>query len=268
MTPGKTTAIRPEPFTTRAGRLLCAAEVALVTACGGGGEPTPMLPAPQPPAPAYSVVVKAVDTQGQPIAGASVSLNGGFNGMTAMTGSDGATTFKFNAWSADASLRTYMTGYHSARREFLLGGANSPNVQQLQLMRTDEAQLVLRGVTSQASADASSVVVSADIGVADHKGDAIATLTAADFTVPDYDCGWAACVLDPSGAMLNGWWSPSRTTPVEATLSGTGPSTHYKVRFVLEAVPGMFTAGRTVLTSVDVHVGADTWVGIELNVPL
>ena len=41
MTPRKTTAIHPEPFTTSAGRLLCAAVVALVTACGGGGGDTP-----------------------------------------------------------------------------------------------------------------------------------------------------------------------------------------------------------------------------------
>ena len=40
MTPSKTTATPPEPFTTKAGRLLCAALVALVTACGGGGGDT------------------------------------------------------------------------------------------------------------------------------------------------------------------------------------------------------------------------------------
>jgi len=47
VTPSKTTAIHPEPFTTSAGKLLCAAVVALVTACGGGGEST--APAPVTP---------------------------------------------------------------------------------------------------------------------------------------------------------------------------------------------------------------------------
>jgi hypothetical protein len=41
MTQRKTTAIHSEPFTTNAGRVLCAAVVALVTACGGGGESAP-----------------------------------------------------------------------------------------------------------------------------------------------------------------------------------------------------------------------------------
>jgi hypothetical protein len=216
--------------------------------------------------------VKTVDTQGQPIAGVSVSLGGGFNAMTAMTGSDGATTFNFNARSAgDASLNTFLNGYHSAGRRFQLAGASSPNVQQLTLMRTDEAQLVVRGVTSEVSADESSVVVNADIAVVGLNGNPIAGLSAADFSVPGIDCqGFGfPCILEPSGAPLStGYWVPSQTDPVQVTLSGAGPSANYKVRYVLEAVPGMLAAGRTVLTYVDIRVGADTSLSIQVDVRL
>ncbi len=121
------------------------------------------------------------------------------------------------------------------------------------------------------SADASSVVVSADIGASDRNGNPIATLTAADFTVPAIDClGFGfPCILEPSGAAsLTGWWYPSQRSPVEVTLSGAGASTHYKVRYVLEAVPGTFTAGRTALTYLDVRVGADTSLSIQVDVRL
>lgn len=266
MTRLETTLTHPEPFTTKAGRVVCAAVVALATACGGSGDPAP------PPGIAYSVVAKTVDTQGQPISSVAVSLNGGFDGMTAMTGNDGTTTFNFNARSVgDASLNTFLTGYHPAGRRFRLAGASSPIVQQLTLMRVDEAQLVLRGLTSQVSADASSVVVSADIDVVGLNGNPIAGLSAADFDVPYLDCqGFGfPCILEPSGAPLStGYWVPSQREPVQVTLSGAAPSTLYNVRYVLEATPGMFAAGRTVLTYHYVRVGADTWLHIQVDVRL
>ena len=274
MTRLETTATHSEPFTTKAGRVLCAAVIALATACGGGGEATPTSPQPRPQAPvtAYSVAVKTVDTQGQPIAGVSVALNGVGNGVVATTGSDGTTTFNFNARSArDASLNTFLTGYHPAGRRFQVAGASSPIVQQLTLMRIDEAQLVLRGLTSQASADASSVVVSADIEVVGLNGNPIAGLSAAAFEVPYLDCqGFGfPCILEPSGSPLSiGYWVPSQRDPVQVTLSGAAPLSLYKVRYVLEATPGMFTAGRTVLTSLSVRVGADTSLDIQVDVRL
>lgn len=280
MTRFETTATHPEPFTTKAGRMLCAAVVALATACGGGGDPTPVVnPAPPlgNPAPplglAYSVIVKTVNTQGQPIAGVSVFLDGVSAFLVATTGSDGTTTFNFNERSAsDARLSTNLTGYHTAGRRFQLAGASSPVVQQLTLMRTDEAQLVLKGLKSEVSANASSVVVSADIDVADLNGNPVVGLSAADFTVPQIDClGFGfPCILEPSGAPLSdGYWNLSQRNPVQVTLAGAGPSTLYNVRYVLEATPGMFTAGRTVLTWVYVRVGADTFpLFIEVDVRL
>jgi hypothetical protein len=272
MTRLETIASHSRPFTTMAGRVLWAGVVALATACGGGGESTPAASVSQPvvtaplPANAYSVVVKTVDTQGQPIAGVSVALNGRLNGITAMTGSDGTTTFNFRG-SADASLDTDRTGYHSASRRVLLAGAGSPNVQHLTLMREDEAQLVLRGVTSEVSADASSVVVSADLTVSNLNGNPITGLSAANFSVAgaEVDC-FFSLVVCPSDAGF--YWKPPLNNPVQVMLLGSGPSTLYRVRYVLEATPGMFTAGRTFPTYVDVRVGADTSLNIQVDVRL
>lgn len=272
MTPSKTAAIHPDPFTISAGRLLCAAVAALVTACGGGGESTPATSVGQagvtPPltANAYSVVVKTVDTQGQPIARVSVALSGRLKGLTAMTGSDGTATFNFRG-SADASLDTAKTGYHPTTRRVQLAGAGNPNVQHLTLMREDEAQLVLRGVTSEVSADASSVVVSADLAVSNLNGNPITGLSAADFAVSEeeVDC-FFSLVVCPSDAGF--YWKPSLNNPVQVMLLGSGSSTFYRLRYVLEASPGMFTAGRTVPTYVDVRVGADTSLNIQVDVRL
>jgi hypothetical protein len=228
-------------------------------------------PTSPPPETAYSVVVKTVDTQGQPISSVAVNLYVESVGTHAIrTGSDGTATFDFSARSAKAYVETYLAGYYSAGRQIPLAGANSPIVQQLTLMRTEEAQLVLNGVTSETSADASSVVVNADIGASDRNGNPIATLTAADFTVPELECffGHGVCLLDPSGAPLsNGYWVPSQRDPSQVTLRGAGPSILYRVRYVLEAEPGMFTAGRTVLTWVYVRVG-DSLLTIPTHVRL
>jgi hypothetical protein len=211
--------------------------------------------------------VQTVDTQGQPIAGVAVFLVAATD-SNARTGSDGNVTLSFTSRHGTAILYAGLTGYHSAKREFPLAATGSPNLQRLTLMRTEEARLVLRGVTSQLSADASRVVVSADIGVIGLNGNPITGLSAANFTVPQPECAaGGACILDVSGKELNGWYIP--WNPVEVTLSGVGPSSHYNVRYVLEpSERGMFTAGRTVLSTVEVRVGADTWLDIYVNVRL
>src|SRR4051812_48744218 len=81
---------------------LCAVALAiLISACGGGGSAigdgnTVGVAG----LPAHTMAVRTIDSAGRPVAGVSVSLNGGFDGTTGTTDADGNVQLTFRSGSS------------------------------------------------------------------------------------------------------------------------------------------------------------------------
>jgi hypothetical protein len=218
--------------------------------------------------------VQTVDTAGLPVAGVSVSLNGGFDGMSRTTDADGRATFDFaRAPAGEASLSTWSQNHHTASRRLQIDSLPASPVQ-LTLLRLDQATVIVTGAAAAVSADARTLTVDAAISVTDENGRSIDTLTLNDFSAPArYDCnGFDVCIFEPSGQASDAGWLPAPgPNPVAVTLAGTAPAAFYRVRFVLDAypnVPSTFTAGRTVNALLGVRIGVDTAAWLDFLVPL
>lgn len=258
------------PATARLIRLLFVVAAALAAACGGsdgtsgnGGLSHEG---------AYSIVVKVVDVQGQPVGGVSVTLYGaGPYEHVERTDAEGTATLRFGFFAVEEVLiAAFLDGYYPAERRLRFSTASGSVVQQLTVIRTDEVRLALIGTTSEASADASSVVVSLDIGAFDRSGSPIETISTAAFHMPGGDCidgAFGACVFGPSGEDIpNSWFVLSRTSPPTVMLVGSGTSLRYRVQYVLESSRGMFSSGRTTYWAVEVRLGADTVVSLSMEI--
>jgi hypothetical protein len=252
----------------------------LLVACGGGGDgpaspATPSMPAaPAPPSTTATLTVHVIDTAGLPVAGASVWLNGGFDGMGRTTDATGKATFDFAQVPAgEASLGAGSQNHHTAGRRFKIDTSLADPVQ-VTLLRLEEATAKVMDAAATVTDDAATLTIEAAISVTDKNGDSIGTLTLNDFRAPArFDCnGFDWCLLEPSGQVSNAGWRPAPSpNPVAAALAGTAPAASYRVRFVLRAwpdAPNTFTAGRTVNAALTVRLGVDTWVWLDFPVRL
>ena len=264
----------------RAFSALALAAVALThIGCGGGGEapaaatggaPVSGGVTTTPSGREQTLVVQALDAGGRPVAGVGVDLNGGFNGMSRVTDSEGKASFSFTAGPVgEASVGVFSSTHYRASRRFRLENVQG-QILQLELLRLVQAKVEVKGVSAEVSSDASALSVAADIAVTDENGQLITTLTVASFHVPVQDCdgGYGVCFVDASGITSDGSFSPAPSpNPVSATIVGT-PMESYRVRFGLLAAPGTFRSGKTAVPFLEIRLGTDTLVYQHLVVRL
>lgn len=246
-----------------------AALLALLAGCGGGGQGDSETPPDPPAATPFSQSVQVMDSGGRPLAGVIVSLNGGFDGMSSTTGTDGRATFNFaRAPAGEADVATFLQGFHSASRRFDIAGLPTSALQ-LSMLREEQARLAVIRSSAQPGSDGSTLVVEADVQIVDENAHAIETLTAGDFFVYGCNSTWGSCILDANGmdTYLSFYAAPD-PNPLSTDLIAGIPTAVYRVRFVLTAARMSFTVGRTVNAGLSVRVGEDTTVLIWLDVPV
>lgn len=242
-----------------------AALLALLAGCGGGGQGDSEAPPDPPDATAFSLSVQVVDSGGRPLSGVAVSLNGGFDGMSSTTGTNGRATFNFaRAPAGEADVATYLPGFHGAWRHFDIASLPT-SVLQLSMLREEQASLAVIRSSAQPGSDGSTLVVEVDVRIVDENAHVIETLTAGDFFVGGCDSAWGACILDANGmnTTLSFYAAPD---PLGTELIAGTPTALYRVRFVLAAAPMSFTVGRTVNAGLSVRVGEDTTIWLDVPV--
>lgn len=238
---------------------------ALAAGCGGGGDGA------RRPGIDDPIVVTVVGTDGKPLTGIDVTLcSGAMDCASRLTDASGTAVFELWTGEVEIWLSAYADGYLPAERHVEFSSSGGSNAQQLTLIGTDEIRLSIVDLKSVATADASSVVVDFVVDAVDRHGRPIEALATTAFSVPQVDCldgAFGACVFEQTGADVpNSWWTTSRTDPVTITRGEADSASHYRIRFVLESSPGMFSAGRTTYSSVSVRLGADTLVFFTVEV--
>ncbi len=151
-----------------------------LAACGdGGGSPNSPTEEPQPPQATGSIIVKVTNSAGAPIAGAGVTLNGGFDGRVATTDAGGEARFD-GIPAGQARVSTYARGYYDGDQTITVTD-NSATNPTLVLEDVTDAIPVVLGSKAVASNDGGTLTVDLDIALLDKSGAARETLTASDF---------------------------------------------------------------------------------------
>jgi hypothetical protein len=229
-----------------------------------GGEPVGQIP--------LALAAKAVDTGGRPIAGvtmtwATTSL------LERTTDADGMAAFAVTTepLPQGSFLGATKAGYHPAFR--LLPPATVADSQitdQVTLISVNDLQLTLSRVAVEVSSDASSAVITADIAVAERGSILLEPPSTANVRVYELDCLFSApaCILESTGEVYDlGWWTLSPSVPLVITGVPGGPSNVYRLRYGIVSSPGMFTAGRAVVTGALFTI-RDSQIFVDFNAPL
>ncbi len=167
-----------------------------LSACGGGSEPPP----PPTDAKLGAVTVRVITESGMPIPNVGVSLNGGFDGRSADTDTDGRVQFS-GIPVGEAQVDTFARGFYDVSHHFVVEHDTTTELS-LALVRAAEATPVVLATHAVPSEDARMLTVDVDLAVLGEDGLAISTLTAADFSVRSSDCAFVWCVMDARGAPL------------------------------------------------------------------
>ena len=183
-----------------------------LTACGGGSGPSPGPSAPPatgvpstPPAQGKgTVLIQVTTTDGVPVPGLSLAINGGFDSRGAQTDAHGEARFT-EVPAGDASINTGGGGYHSARSRFTVVGDALTTVP-IVVESVTEAIPVVLGARTSPSQDGSTMILELDIAVLGEQGTARETLTSVDFQL-DGDCGWNWCLVNADGTLSNFYYS-------------------------------------------------------------
>ena len=195
--------------------LLIGPLAALLSACADGSgnstsESNPLATAPR--LGTGSVVVRVVDTAGDPVPGAWTSVEDRTGTVRAESvDADGYATFG-DIWEGSAQLNANAWGYYDAgiRTSVADNGTTRELVTLERRNATTAAVLGTRAVSK--SADGRTLVLETDIAVLDESGQPLLGLTDALFTMPGYDCGWGLCINGPDGSEI-GSWLPVTGTP-------------------------------------------------------
>jgi len=150
------------------------------------------------------VVIQVTTTDGAPVQGLSLAINGGFDGRGAQTDALGEARFT-EVPAGDASINTWGGGYHSARSRFTVVGDALTTVP-IVVESVTEAIPVLLAARTEPSSDGSRMILELDMAVLDEQGTARETLTAADFGF-DGDCGWNWCLINADGTLSSFYYS-------------------------------------------------------------
>jgi hypothetical protein len=182
-----------------------------IAACGGGtstapvsNSPPPVATPPPTPAPAPapqlkgSVSVRATTPSGTPIGGVSVTLNGGFDGRTAITDASGVALFG-DVPAGEARTDTWASGYFSASQRIAVTGDTVTRATVI-LERVTEAIPVVLATHHVASNDGTTLTVDIDLALLNENGTVRETLTAVDFALIGGSCDWDWCVVNTDGS--------------------------------------------------------------------
>ena len=197
------------PFARAAWGAFLASMIFAVAACGGSAKPSAVNskpPVSSPPAPgaapvSNSVAIRLTTSAGVPVPNAAVDLNGGFDGRSGRTDDSGWIRFS-GIPSGIARARTYASGFHRAASEFVVtvpadvvtsGGETSVTII---LEEVTEATPVVLNSRAVAASDGRSLTVDLDLAILGVDGQAIPTLTAADFQMVNSDCAFVPCGRD------------------------------------------------------------------------
>jgi hypothetical protein len=215
---------------------------------------------------------KALDTQGQPITGVTITW-GTSPLIDRTTDAEGVANFgvTVDPLPQGSYMGASMAGYYPAFR--LLPPATTANSRlsdQVTLIRVDDLQLRLDRVAVEVSNDASSAVITADIAVLERGSILIEPPSTANVRAYELDCLFSApaCILEAGGGVYDyGWWTLSPSVPLVITGVPGGPSNVYRLRYWVVSSPGMFTAGRAVVTGVLFKI-RDSQILVDFNAPL
>jgi len=196
--------------------LFVAAQLAMsLAACDGtaGSAPTPPIVSEPPPPPAgdVSLTVRLFDVTGAPITGADVTVTVGTEQRQATSDVDGHASFLLLP-PGELTLAVVATDFEPVTQTYTFnGGAQTSNV----WMRATRAWAIGRAfvlgtrMVDRAS-NGTTLTFSADIAVIGENSQALETLTSADFSLYDIDCGWGGprdCASDAAGnATGSGGW--------------------------------------------------------------
>ena len=194
---------------SRAGLSLLLLAALVLSACGGssGRPPEPSTPPvtgtpPTPPAQGKgTVVIQVTTTDGAPVPGTPLAINGGFDGRGATTDAKGEARFT-DVPTGDAQATTggppYGGGtYHPAASRFRVV-ADAVTTVPIVVESVTEAVPVVLAARTAPSSDGSTMILELDIAVLDEQGMARETLTAGDFSL-DGGCGWYGCLINADG---------------------------------------------------------------------
>ena len=170
-----------------------------LAACGSEGAPKSNSSEPPPVQHEEGVVtVQVVTASGEPIPQVWVGIGGNFEYRDATTSAEGRVRFD-GVRAGDVGVDVGGLGFHWARRSIVVEADQTTDLT-VAIIRTVEATPIVLAAHASPSVDGQSVTVDADLAVLGEDGQAIPTLTAADFRVSGSDCGFGMCVMDASGA--------------------------------------------------------------------
>lgn len=206
----------------------------VLSACGGatGGSPangpqpsqSPGLVSPPAAGPGVgSVTVHVTTSAGTPLPGIEVVLNGGFDGLIAVTDAAGYARFA-DLPASDAHASVWARGYHAADSRLVVTPDTDTDLT-LILEQATAATPVVLGTHAVPASDGMSLTVDVDIAVLDENGRAIQTLTAAEFSVSGSDCAFMWCVSDETGyPLLTGGYAANVAAAGFSWHSSAAPS--------------------------------------------
>jgi len=199
-----------------------------VTGCGGtaGGA---LPPGPDASRTSKTLAVTLVDVLGDPVEGATLTLTIGNSQRSELSAADGVATFDSVPFGA-YSLAAEADGFEPVS----VDGTWSPGSEgwKLSLVRTDAwaigPAIILGTRMIDRSAVGDSLVFSVDVAVLTGKApESLETLTAANFSLEDFDCGWGGprdCASDADGNAALGYGSYGFEGPAQSFALHPGSS--------------------------------------------
>jgi hypothetical protein len=191
--------------------LLLAVAAVGASGCGGGG-----VGGGDSASDSVSLGIRVVDVTGQPIGGAAVSVVAGRVQRLATTSPDGSTKL-LDLPKGEATLKVTAAGFESEAASTSFKGGPGPTYLSVTL-RANGAWAIGRAVVLgtrmiERADDGSAMTFSVDVAVIGGNSEALQTLTSADFSLFQVDCGWGGprdCASDAMGnaSGADGWLSP------------------------------------------------------------
>jgi hypothetical protein len=183
------------------------------------------------PVETQAYTVRLANVEGEPIAGATVTLAATSGRYEATTGADGVATFTARSMGV-TNVSVGAAGYEPVSYEIDLSSSSRDHgitLNALEAWATGRAIVLGTRMVARAL-DGSAMTFSIDIAVIDKSSAAIETLTGADFSVEPIDCGWGGprdCASDRDGNATGNWY---RSTPAELALQPPRVRQPYRVR--------------------------------------
>ena len=209
----------------------------LLAACGSGGGDGSSGEAPQVAAAKGTVTVRVLDESGQPApqAWARVEDSRGANWQSSVT--DAGDVVVRDIIAGPARVIAGADGLYDSAPVTVQVAADRDSRLDLKLQRRNAATTALLGARAVGrSADGTRLVLEADIAVIDAAGQPVLGLTAADFSMPQWYCGFDAgwwCIRGPNGTDA-GRWQPTTGQPDSFELVAAPPSHDFAAGLLID----------------------------------